>query len=67
MNQRQCSGALQIFAGRVSEFSGRMVGNRNLMQTGVTMQIRGRASMVIGDAQRVIQSCMKRSQGLSVQ
>ena len=62
MNQRQCSGALSVVTGTVYESLGRLVGNRNLAHAGVTLQIRGRSQIAIGDAQKIIKSCVKRTQ-----
>ena len=62
MNKRHCIGTVNLLAGRLYEATGRLVGNRNLAHSGVTLQIRGKAQIAIGDAQRIIKSCVKRTQ-----
>lgn len=62
MNQRHCIGIAHLLTGRLCEATGQLVGNRNLAHSGVSMQMRGKSQIAIGEAQRIIKSCLKRSQ-----
>lgn len=62
MNKRHCIGTLHLLKGRLYESTGQLVGNRNLAYSGVALQMRGKSQIAIGEAQRIIKSCVKRSQ-----
>lgn len=62
MNKRHCIGTVNLLTGRLYELVGRLVGNHNLAHSGVALQMRGKSQIAVGDAQRIIKSCMKRTQ-----
>lgn len=61
MNKRQCLGTISLMIGRSYEATGRLIGNRNLAHSGVELQMRGKSQIAIGDAQKIIKSCVKRT------
>ena len=62
MNKCQCAGLINLTSGRFYEAIGSWIGNRNLWHRGVAQQMRGRSQIAIGDAQKIIKSCVKRTQ-----
>ena len=61
MNKAHCVGRLNLLTGKVYEGAGRLVGNRNLVYSGVALQMRGKSRIAVGEAQQIIRSCVKRT------
>lgn len=61
MNKCQCLGMISVLIGRSYEAVGRLIGSRNLAHSGVVLQMRGKSQIAIGDAQKIIKLCVKRT------
>ena len=61
MNACEISGMLIFLAGRAQESFGELIGNRKLELEGHRRKIIGKSRMAIGDAQKVIANCVRRS------
>lgn len=60
MNARQGSGWLRYMNGCSIAVVGKLIGNPDLKRRGYEQQVRGRADIVIGEAQSLIKRCIKR-------
>ena len=61
MNAHQISGMLTFLVGTCKESIGATIGNRSLELAGYQDKMSGKSKMTIGEAQRIIQRCMRRS------
>lgn len=65
MNSDQIKGFLLLIMGKVQELIGKLIGRRSLEVAGHQLKILGKSRMAIGEAQQIIQYCMKRANRLA--
>lgn len=59
MNRNQAKGLVMVAIGKIQQNIGRLVRSQRYQSKGFQRQITGKAKIAIGDAQKIIKSCVK--------
>lgn len=60
MNRNQVNGMAMYVLGKIQQTVGRFTGNQKQQTKGFQRQITGKAKIAIGDAQKILKSCINR-------
>lgn len=64
MNRNQAQGMTMYIVGTVQQIVGRVIGNQRHQTKGFQRKITGKAIIALGDAQKLLKSCIKQHRSI---